>query len=246
MSSQSSAHSNELIDEICSNDSYSSGWERSSTSEYWGSSDTEDFVDDENYCSREDFYAPPKRTGKPTLFDVEYKCELVVLPNPYKQNKNNTKKQEEMIQIAESSSVEQTIEAINPWKKEETPSGASVDPWKFLDDMKKPAEKHTREPRREREREERRKISRPIDNSNTNKLCKYKGDCRMNKNNNCNMIHSLAEWKPRVCRFNNNCKRKAGCGYYHTDTPIAEYLKIMMKTRDTIYAQNSALYTQYL
>lgn len=245
MSSQSSNHSNDA-DEVCSCDTYSSGWERSSTSEYWDTSDTEEVVEDDTrrICGRDDFYVPPKRTGKPTLFDVEYKCELVVLPHPYK--KNEIKVREEGDTSEPKGDYEdkpEPTESVNPWKTVDTTNITEIhDPWKFLEVINKPVEKIAREPRRE----ERRKISRPIDNSNTNKLCKYRGDCRMNRSNNCNMIHNIADWKPRVCRFNNNCKRKTTCGYYHTDTPIKEYLKIMIATPDTIYAKNSALYEKYI
>jgi len=243
MSSQSTE--NEIFDdqdETCSCGTYSSGWERSSTSDYLDSTDTEDI--DEGFCAMGEFYSKPKRTGKPTLFDMEYKCELVVLPNPYKK-KDIAKKEDETEQEPAMEKLSRPEPLLNPWKKiEETPIQNNHDPWKFLDVMKKPVEKQAaQEPRKE---ERKKQAPRVIDNSNTNKLCKYKDECRMNKNNKCSMVHSLPEWRPRICRFNNGCKRKTLCGYYHTDMPLGEYLKIMMKTQDSIYAKNSALYEKYL
>jgi hypothetical protein len=246
MSSQSTE--NETFDDqddTCSCDTYSSGWERSSTSDYFDSTDTEEI---EEFCAKGEFYSQPKRTGKPTLFDMEYKCELVVLPNPYKKE---IKKEEESYIARQAPDVENFIKPepiLNPWKKiEEPPIHDNHDPWKFLDVIKKNQEKKppVQEPRKE-EKKKPQHTPRVIDNSNTNKLCKYKDECRMNKNNKCSMVHSLAEWRPRVCRFNNGCKRKTLCGYYHTDTPPNEYLKIMMKTQESIYAKNSALYEKYL
>lgn len=240
MSSQSSS-SVENQDEVCSCASYSSGWERSSTTDYWESTSEyeEELVEVERF-------EQPKRTGKSTLFDMEYKCELVVLPNPYQRANADPKtipveKQEEIPVQPEETPI------LNPWKPidKKTSPQESQDPWKFLEEMNKPVEKErpVREPRRE---ERRKTISRPIDNSNTNKLCKYKDECRMNKNNNCSMVHALAAWKPRICRFNNSCKRKHSCGYYHTDTSMADYLRVMINIPETIYAKNSSLYEKYL
>lgn len=244
MSSQSSDVSIQHLDQddiSCA--SYSSGWERSSTSDYWDSSSEYD-DDDEDLTVPVERFTQPKSTGKPTLFDMEYKCELVVLPNPYQ----NTHAEQKTLVVKEIEDIQEQSEpvpiAINPWKAVETTS-RTEDPWKFLEEMKKPAEKEkpSRDPRRE---ERRRTLSRPIDNSNTNKLCKYKGECRMNKNNNCNMVHDLSAWKPRICRFNNSCKRKNQCGYYHTDTSLADYLRVMIKMPESIYAKNSSLYEKYL
>lgn len=253
MSSQSSTVSIEHPDQDdISCGSYSSGWERSSSSDYWDSSSEYDDDNDDHLAVATTMhierFEQPKSTGKPTLFDMEYKCEMVVLPNPYQ----NTFPEQKTIPIRKPEKIkEQPEEEVpvvtinNPWK----PMGSTSpteDPWKFLEEMNKPAvnkERPAREPRRE---ERRRTLSRPIDNSNTNKLCKYKGECRMNRNNNCNMVHDLSAWKPRICRFNNNCKRKKQCGYYHTDMPIADYLKNMMKMPDSIYAKNSSLYEKYL
>lgn len=244
MSSQSSNVSIEHLDQDdLSCGTYSSGWERSSTSDGWDSS-TED---DNDLTIHSERFEQPKSTGKPTLFDMEYKCELVVLPNPYQKKTHADQKTTLCLQEMEEFQVQPedvSVVAMNPWKPI-NPSSPPEDPWRFLEEMKKPAAEKER-PVREPRRDERRRISRPIDNSNTNKLCKYKGECRMNKNNNCNMVHDLSAWKPRICRFNNNCKRKNQCGYYHTDTSLADYLRIMMKMNDSIYAKNSSLYEKYL
>lgn len=253
MSSDSSYASNEFLDdrdETCSCGTYSSGWDRSSTTSDYFESDTEDDVAD-IFPSGKGFYQQPKKTGKPTLFDTEYKCELVLLPNPYKknrleddgqkmENKNNNQAMEDPKEDPKP------VNIANPWNKLDTSGKEPEDPWKFLEDMKK--KHHMERPHREPRREEKRRPTnnRPIDNSNTNKLCKYKNECRMNKNNNCSMIHTLSAWKPRICRFNTNCKRKTVCGYYHTDMSLTDYLKTMMKLPDTIYAKNSSLYEKYL
>ena len=78
------------------------------------------------------------------------------------------------------------------------------------------------------------------------KLCKYADDCRMNKNGRCSMIHSLDQWKPRECRANQRCQKGDGCDYYHTNTPISQYLAMMMKKKDSIYWKNASLYQKYL
>lgn len=230
MSSQSSSHSNHFNDVWSEDDdTYSSGWERSSTSEDLPETEEEE---DKYYIGAKGDFDPPSPyiTG---ISDVGYKCEYVVLRNPYL----NQPKEEKHESLDDDSIVESSSPEVKTWKKLEN-EGNFEDPWKFLEDMKpKPQERHV---------ENRRPPQKPIDNSNTNKLCKYKNECRMNKNNNCNMVHSLAEWKPRICRFNQGCRRKRNCGYYHTDTPLAEYLKSMIHTKDTIYAKNSVLYEKYL
>lgn len=85
-----------------------------------------------------------------------------------------------------------------------------------------------------------------IDNSDTNKLCKYKKDCRMNEHGKCTMVHDLSEWKPRICRFDTRCKRKNQCGYHHHDVPIHVYLSQMIKRKESVYHKNAALYSKYL
>jgi len=283
MSSQSSGishdHYDDDHDEVCSCDTYSSGWERSSSSEYFEDTETdieEDFMDDGIDANRP-FYVPYKKTGKPTLFDMDYKLELVALSHPYNKNKpiqdntTTTVLTDTTSTITPESTPVMEIVA-NPWKKinqDTTENTPPEDPWKFLDDLNKPlypkqqphkennhreqnrndrnkAHHRDRDQDRDKERRSRTTTSRPIDNSDTNKLCKYKNECRMNKNNNCSMVHALTAWKPRICRFNTSCKKKTSCGYYHTDVPLAEYLKIMMKTKDTIYAKNYAFYEKYL
>lgn len=250
MNSQSSGHSsdNDFQDDLsCS--SYSSGWERSSTTEYFESSDTEQENDEPVLQKPKPFYTPvkPSKTGV-KIFDMEYECKLVALPNPYTKqfattgmDKDEDTEEEELHDNLEITS--QPTETTNPWKKVE--GTFSKDPWEFLEKpttpppptlkfLTKPAEKVYHHHHQK------------IDNSNTNKLCKYKTECRMNRNNNCNMVHSLSEWKPKICRFNNGCRRKKSCAYYHTETPIAEYLKLMISTENTIYTKNSSLYEKYL
>lgn len=240
-------------DETCSCGTYSSGWDRSSTSDYWDSSSE---YEEEDYRHHHYTYqtTQPKKTGKPTLSEIEYKCELVVLPNPYHKLNSvkppSVKDEEEPEEKQEEKEEDktETVPVANPWKVGNSPPQYTEDPWKFLEEMNKPAEKertYSREHKRERD-DRRKTISRPIDNSNTNKLCKYKEECRMNKNNQCGMVHALSAWKPRVCRFNHNCKRKTMCGYYHSNMSLADYLRIMIQTPDSIYAKNSALYEKYL
>lgn len=237
--SEASSEHEEFLDDQASSCSYSSGWERSSSSDLLYMTDVEDHPDD--FCAVGEFYTPPRSTGAVKVFDMEYKCELVRLPVPWSKPRPAPEPKEE----SEDSEEEQVkaAEAKNPWAKVE-PAAVPVDPWAFLEP---PKEVVRRAPPRERERE--RKPAPPstrIDNSNTNKLCKHKNDCRMNRHNNCNMVHSLQEWRPRVCRFNNSCKRKTACGYYHTNTPVKEYLRVMIGIPDTIYAKNAQYYSKYL
>lgn len=237
MSSQSSSissHFEDDQDETCSCATYSSGWERSSLSDYLESTCTEE-MEDEHFCGMGEFYIPLQSTGATKIFDMEYKCDLVVLPNPYKKN---------IIMVAEEkptpliqTSIQSPITTTNPWKKIEK-TQVDEDPWKFLE-PKKPTVVVPPPAKMEKKKY-------VIDNTNTNKLCKYKDECRMNRNKNCTMVHSLAEWRPRVCRFNNGCRRKNLCGYYHTDFPIKDYLRMLIATKDSIYAKNSTLYEKYL
>lgn len=242
-----SSHSSDVSDhqdELFSCGTYSSGWDRSSTSEYWDSSS--DYEEEEEYHHEKPVVAQPKK--KPTTTEFEYKCELVVLPNPYLKF-NTTQKispplEEEKEETTEDEKEEEKVPVANPWKVDNSPPQQAEDPWKFLEEMNKPPEKEQSIPHREQKRDHKTTTSRHIDNSNTNNLCKYKDKCRMNKNNQCNMVHTLSAWKPRICRFNQNCKRK--CGYYHTKTPLTDYLRTMIHTPDTIYAKNAALYEKYL
>jgi len=79
-----------------------------------------------------------------------------------------------------------------------------------------------------------------------NKLCKYKDSCRMHRDGNCTMVHSLRDWKPKICRFNTTCSKKTTCGYHHSDVPLREYLSVMIKKKDTLYSKNAHLYQHYL
>lgn len=235
--SEASSDHEEFLDDGASNCSYSSGWERSSSSDHLCASDT----DDDDFCAAGEFYKPPRSTGAVKIFDTEYKCELVVLPVPWSKPQPAPLPQPK--QAEEVSSTTTNAEPKVPWAKVEPT--AAADPWAFLEPPPPPPPPPKREIRRERERERKPPSSR-IDNSNTNKLCKHKNDCRMNKHHNCNMVHALQEWKPRVCRFNNSCKHKATCSYYHTNTPLKDYLRAMIKTPDTIYAKNVQYYSKYL
>lgn len=242
MSSQSSnvsSHYEDDQDVLSSCETYSSGWDRSSISEYFDSTCTEEITDDD-FCAMGEFYLPPKSTGASKIFDLEYKCDLVVLPHPYKK-KSTTLFKKEPLPIS-TTILPETTTILNPWKKIEKNDKPDEDPWKFLETQKQvPLPLPQSPPPKVVE-----KRKQFIDNSNTNKLCKYKGDCRMNKHNNCNRVHSLAEWKPRICRFNNGCRRKISCGYYHTETSLKEYLRTMIKIKDSIYAKDSTLYEKYL
>lgn len=247
MNSQSSGYSSDGFQDDLSCGSYSSGWERSSTTDYFESSDTEQ---EEEHVVRpnEPFYKPlvPSVYGT-KIFDLEYECKLVVLPNPY--NKQTVAVMDDEVvedKVEEEPEPTTTTTTTVPWKKVE--GSFADDPWEFLEKpatpppptlkfLPKATERAHHQPNHNHQK---------IDNSNTNKLCKYKTECRMNRNNNCNMVHSLADWKPKICRFNNGCRRKKSCSYYHTETPIADYLRLMISTESTIYAKNSALYQKYL
>lgn len=260
--------------------SYSSGWERSSSSEYLDTTtdneddiidtttdnEAEDIVDSnkdqEAILIRKNLWRQPQSTGGTKLFDMEYKCELVSLTH-----KNQIPHLDHDTDSDSIDPITLTTETItnteNPWKKPTSPI-TNIDPWAFLDSLNKPEIKktinnrhnnnqhrnsnnnHHHQHQHHRQQPQQQPPRSTIDNSNTNKLCKYKNDCRMNKNKSCNMIHSLQEWKPRVCRFNKGCRRKNQCGYYHTDMPLNEYLRILIITEDTIYAKNAALYQKYL
>ena len=237
MNSQSSGYSSDSQDDLsCA--SYSSGWERSSTTDYFDSSDTELELELEN--TKEPFYEDGTK-----IFDLDYECKLVVLPNPYKKQTIVDLIVEEDKQDQEADKTD-FITTTNPWKKVE--GSFAKDPWEFLEKPATPPAPTLKflPKTTERSHHPHHNHHQKIDNSNTNKLCKYKTECRMNRNNNCNMVHSLADWKPKICRFNNGCRRKKSCSYYHTETPIAEYLRLMISTDSTIYAKNSALYEKYL
>jgi len=82
-----------------------------------------------------------------------------------------------------------------------------------------------------------------MDNS---KLCKYYRDCRMNREKRCFMVHSLAEWTPRECRYH-RCKSGVQCLYYHPSLMRKEdYMKGLFLHQDSVYAKNKSLYEKYL
>lgn len=149
------------------------------------------------------------------------------------------------------------------WKKIDYTETPAPDPWAFLEEAKE-TKKKTSLQRREKDdmrrkpprssrpssslttSSSRQSLLNPIDNSQTNRLCKYKDACRMNREGRCSMVHSIDQWKPRICRFQSNCSRKDGCGYYHPDIPPRQYLAVMLKKTDSIYYSNANLYEKYL
>lgn len=174
-----------------------------------------------------------------------------------------------------SSINEEPVPVVSPWKKLE-PCRMEEDPWKFLTPEPLTPPCSPRQPHHHHRQSSHHGNNRNnygnnrnnhhhhnhshggggahhhgttttrIDNSDTNKLCKYKKDCRMNEKGNCTMVHDLSEWKPRICRFDTKCKRKNNCGYHHHDIPVHVYLSQMIKRKDTIYNKNAALYSKYL
>lgn len=141
-------------------------------------------------------------------------------------------------------------------KKPESPKGSMwkkievmdrKDPWAFLEE-KKPVPKPRVAPPKERVHHHHSTTSNTSSSQDRDcsKLCKYKDDCRMNKSGRCTMVHSLREWKPRICKFNNRCNKKQVCGYYHADQPIRDFLVQMLKRKDSIYQKNSMFYEKYL
>jgi len=166
--------------------------------------------------------------------------------------------------------------AESPWKKIDPTNVSERDPWAFLEPPPKPEPRTAHRDRRRTHdsRNQRRQSGQhqhqqtpvapshtspatgqspppisllsTIDNTDTNRLCKYRSDCRMNKDGRCGMVHTLEEWKPRICRFKNRCSRKMSCGYHHPDVPIKDYLSCMIKRADSIYQKNAILYEKYL
>ena len=129
MSSQSTDVSVEHLDQDdLSCRTYSSGWERASISDDWESSS--EYADDDDFTIQaSERFEQPKSTGKPTLFDMEYKCELVVLANPYK----NTYAEQKSVTMKEAEEIQEKPEdvpvATNPWKPMNTNSPPPEDPW---------------------------------------------------------------------------------------------------------------------
>lgn len=267
MSSQSTADCDYLFDHgyISSSDTYSSGWDDSTTTDYFEPSDDEqEFYDD--FCSKDDFYIPHKANpNKEKVFEREYKCELTTLSRRIFQHQPCNTISNETIKT--EMNKKEVVVPTNPWKIIDK-NIPTEDPWKFLETKEKekkrmnnPTQKQQQHHRNDnrnnnyrrndnRHRQDNRKkpvsLLNPIDNSNTNKLCKYKNECMMNRNGTCTMVHKLSEWKPRVCRLYSTCKRKNMCGYYHNDIGNKEYLRQLIRTKDTMYAKNAALYEKYL
>jgi hypothetical protein len=128
------------------------------------------------------------------------------------------------------------------WKTIEDPVNIERDPWAFLE---KPIQAKPRNVSSASNNQNRQHSS-SFQNVDTNRLCKYKDECRMNRNGRCYMVHSLEEWKPRMCKFLVRCRRKQSCGYHHPDVPIKDYLQLMINKQDSIYAKNASLYSLYL
>lgn len=181
---------------------------------------------------------------------------LVLLPKPSFMISKETETTPFLIPSPESEKKEEIERPM--WKKIDYTETPAPDPWAFLEQTKEIKKKIN--PQRKEREDTRRKPPRPprpssssrpsllapIDNSQTNRLCKYKDACRMNREGKCSMVHSIDQWKPRICRFQSNCSRKNECGYYHPDTSPRQYLAVMLKKQDSIYHSNANLYEKYL
>lgn len=136
----------------------------------------------------------------------------------------------------------------SPWKKmEETKENATTttDPWAFLEEKKKPVPQRPVKKPSMSSSPPPKPASAPV-HRDTQKLCKYKTDCRMNRDGKCTMVHSLNEWTPRVCKFDNRCRHRSKCGYYHTDTNLQTFLKTMLQRPESIYYKNGSFYQKYV
>lgn len=156
----------------------------------------------------------------------------------------------------------------NPWKKVEVV--VRKDPWAFLEEKKpkcvpppsrSPNVSSTTRPHRDAHYQQQQRPQQPStkkspthsssspsskSSKDNSKLCKYKNECRMNRDGRCTMVHTLKEWCPRLCKFNTRCNKKMNCGYYHQDIPLKDFLSHMIKKKDTIYQKNSSFYEKYL
>jgi hypothetical protein len=133
---------------------------------------------------------------------------------------------------------EETVPQKTAWKQFD-PSLPPADPWAFLKKRPEPPPLSPRPPQPV-------SLLNPAPSVQSNKLCKYKDSCRMRRDGNCSMVHSLQQWKPRICRFDENCTKKSVCGYHHSNISIHNYLAAMIKKKDTIYFKNATLYQNYL
>jgi hypothetical protein len=203
----------------------------------------------------------PKPSFMMTVSDYEIATPLtlVPLPKPYSMIQTS---EEDKIVVPDVPEPDLDVAPRPTWKKIDYTETPPPDPWAFLK-AEEEAKKKESATRRREEKDTRRRPpashsrssrtnSRPpsllnsIDNTQTNRLCKYKDACRMHREGRCAMIHSLDQWKPRICRFQSNCVRKDECGYYHPDTPLRQYLAVMIKKTDSIYFSNASLYEKYL
>lgn len=178
----------------------------------------------------------------------EINLELTVLPKPSFMM-HSSSEEPRMIQDP----VHQDVAPDPPkmvWKAVEEDVGVERDPWAFLENpvQENPKRTSSVSNNHHQHASNSSNSSNSLSNQNidTNRLCKYKDECRMNKNGRCYMIHSLAEWKPRMCKFMARCRRKQSCGYHHPDIPIKDYLQLMINRQDSIYAKNASLYSLYL
>lgn len=201
-------------------ESYSSEWDRDSSSDYY------DSESDEPRRERPRIYRPISPLE-------ELNFDLVTLPRPTFKHVvwGGEEKKEEKTNEEEKKIVKAPI---NPWKKIDKNIVPPYDPWAFLEKKPEPPQQKQEKQQQEKQQQE------------NNKLCKYRNECQMNKRGNCNMVHSVNDWRPRICRFDTTCRRKNTCGYHHSDVPIRIFLANMIKKRDTIYNKNSSLYSKYL
>ena len=78
-----------------------------------------------------------------------------------------------------------------------------------------------------------------------NCLCKYGDKCNL-KNNGCNRVHDIHDWKPKKCKFIQNCRYKEKCGYIHKNETNEHYLsRIINISTFKFYYQNRNLYIKH-
>lgn len=240
---------------------------------YWFSDETRSGYssDSDNDSNNEDDYVAPRFQPfqpKPTV-SSPLNLTMTVIEIPPKGDDgwgSALREKKETISLSpslpsppSSSSIEIPTDKKTAWKPIDTTIQPPRDPWAFL-------EKPQSVPNPSRSSKSvsllgsspnPSRSSKPVSllNRNTNprtefaeynKLCKYKDSCRMHRDGNCTMVHSLRDWKPKICRFNTTCSKKTICGYHHSDVPLREYLSIMIKKKDTLYSKNANLYQQYL
>lgn len=197
-------------------------------------------IDSDGYPIMKKYYRKKTTPSPPPVSDVS-SFQLTVLESPFKltDDRWGCKLHPVPVQpeIKNDVSSIATILSSPPkpvWESIDT-SIQRPDPWSFLE---------------KKQMESERRVA-PVSlltasYPESNKLCKYKNICRMKREGNCTMVHSLEEWKPKVCRFDRTCKKKTQCGYYHHDMSTRDYLELMINKKDNIYSKNSHLYQHYL